>query len=96
MRDAQNPGVGRSHFFPLTRIVGMSHIAAMDIAEIIDKAGGVQALARALDLHHTSVIGWRQSGKVPAIRCQAVSAATGIPLHELRPDIYPAGTDAAA
>jgi len=61
----------------------------MDIERIFAAAGGVKALGVKLGIAHTSVIGWRQSGRVPAERCQAISAVTGIPLHVLRPDIYP-------
>jgi hypothetical protein len=32
---------------------------------------------------------WAENG-VPAERCALVEEATGIPLHELRPDIFPA------
>ena len=30
-----------------------------------------------------------ESGKIPPERCLLVNRVTGIPLHELRPDIYP-------
>ncbi len=53
----------------------------------IDKAGGVNALARSLGIKSSSVAQWE---RVPPRQCVAVAAATEIPLHELRPDIYPA------
>lgn len=73
----------------------MTYIHGMDISEVITAGGGVKALGAKLGIAHTSVIGWRQAGRIPAERCLAVSQATGIPLHELRPDIYPAPTDPA-
>ena len=63
----------------------------MDIRDIIRAGGGASRLAATLGCHHTSVLGWK---RVPAERVPAVSAATGIPRHELRSDLWdpPAGT----
>jgi DNA-binding transcriptional regulator YdaS (Cro superfamily) len=51
------------------------------------KAGGITALASALGIKHPSFHSWT---KVPAERVLAFEAATGIPRHEIRPDLYPA------
>jgi len=61
----------------------------MTLAEIILKAGGVTAMARALGVHHSSILGW---ARVPAERVPAVSRITGVPRHELRPDLWEAPT----
>jgi DNA-binding transcriptional regulator YdaS (Cro superfamily) len=60
------------------------------IAQAIERAGGVSALARAVGVDHSTVIGWRRAGRVPVERVKAVCAATGISPHELRPDIFDA------
>jgi len=59
----------------------------MNIEQIIKAGGGATAIARKLGIAHSSVLGWRA---VPAERCMRVAALTGIPLHTLRPDVYPA------
>jgi DNA-binding transcriptional regulator YdaS (Cro superfamily) len=68
------------------------------IDDAIKAAGGPTKLAKALGLDHSTIIGWRRAGRVPAERVRAVSAATGIPPHELRPDLFdaPAATTEAA
>lgn len=60
------------------------------LAEAIDKAGGQAALARQLGVKQQTIFGWlHHSRQVPAERVLAVERVTGIPRHELRPDIYP-------
>ena len=34
------------------------------------------------------MVRWRQRGRVPADRVVAIEAATGVPRHRLRPDLY--------
>lgn len=46
-------------------------------------------IATAFGVHKTSVLRWEE-GRVPAERAATLSSLTGIPLHELRPDIFPA------
>lgn len=57
--------------------------------EIVQKAaakvGGVVALARELGIKHSSLHSWR---RVPAERVLAIESASGIPRHELRPDLF--------
>lgn len=56
----------------------------------IQKAGGQKALAELLGLGQTAVSNWRNRKKrVPAERVIEIEKATGVPRHELRPDLYP-------
>jgi transcriptional regulator with XRE-family HTH domain len=48
----------------------------------------LEQLAAQFEVNKTTVLRWEE-GKVPAERVLAVSGATGIPPHMLRPDIYP-------
>lgn len=59
----------------------------MNTKDVIAAAGGASALARALGLHHTTVLGWK---RIPAERVPAVSRLIGISRHELRPDLWDA------
>ena len=63
----------------------MSHIATMHMKDIVRAAGGASKLANAVNRHRASVLGWT---RVPAEHAAAVSAATGIPRHILRPDLW--------
>ncbi|MED8729902.1 YdaS family helix-turn-helix protein [Escherichia marmotae] len=56
------------------------------IEKAIDIAGGVNALARAVGVKQPSVSRWRKVGLVGVEHVPDVSAVTGIPAHELRPD----------
>lgn len=60
----------------------------LEICEQAKKAaGGPSKLAEALgDLSSQAVSQWK---RVPAERVIAVEKITGIPRHELRPDLYP-------
>jgi DNA-binding transcriptional regulator YdaS (Cro superfamily) len=51
----------------------------------IEKAGGVNALARELGMTGAALSVWR---RVPAHRILQVEAVTGIPREKLRPDLY--------
>lgn len=55
----------------------------------VEKAGGGAALARAIGVTRFAVQQWKDVG-IPAARVPAVSRVTGIPLHELRPDLFDA------
>lgn len=50
-------------------------------------------LARKLGVSASAISQW--DGKVPVTRVAAVEAATGIPRHELRPDIFNMPSEAA-
>ncbi|UJW87920.1 helix-turn-helix domain-containing protein [Devosia sp. SL43] len=52
-----------------------------------EKRGRRGDLTRALKITPGALSQWSQ---VPATRATEVSAVTGIPLHELRPDVFPA------
>lgn len=49
-------------------------------------AGGPTALARLLGITSQAIGQWE---RVPPLRVLAVEAVTGVPRHELRPDLYP-------
>jgi DNA-binding transcriptional regulator YdaS (Cro superfamily) len=51
----------------------------------IEKAGGVNALARELGITGAALSVWR---RVPAHRILQVELVTGIPREKLRPDLY--------
>lgn len=60
----------------------------MDVNAILDRLGGARAGAEKLGLKRTALVMWRTRGQVPAKHVRAVSRATGIPPHELRPDLW--------
>ena len=51
----------------------------------IEKAGGLRALARILNIRHQSIMQW---DKIPARHIVPIERATGVPREELRPDLY--------
>ena len=60
-------------------------------------AGGQTAFGVLCGKKQGQVWYWLNKGKkLPAEHVQTVSAATGIPPHELRPDIFPAPPQAGA
>lgn len=59
----------------------------------VEKAGGASRLAEALHVTRSAISQWRQ---VPAERVLDVERATGVPRHELRPDLYPPHPETAA
>ena len=60
------------------------------LSKAIDLAGGQSALARELGLSQSTVYAWLKTTKkgVPGEFCPAIEALTGVPRHELRPDVY--------
>jgi post-segregation antitoxin (ccd killing protein) len=66
----------------------MSESLANGVAEAVAAAGGVARLAKLLGLSHPSLIRWQRNGRIPIDRVASVEAATGIPRHRLRPDIF--------
>ena len=52
-----------------------------------DKAGGADALAKALGITSQAFYSWKE---VPPRRVLDIERITGIPRHEIRPDLYPA------
>ena len=81
----------------LDAYVQQMHICGMTLADYLNTPGSTAvALGRRLDVSHSTILRWA-AGRVPAERARAVSDATGIPLHELRPDLFdpPQRVDAA-
>jgi DNA-binding transcriptional regulator YdaS (Cro superfamily) len=64
------------------------------LSEALDRIGMKQAtLATAVGVHRSQVTRWvKWNMPVPAERVPDVERVTGIPRHELRPDIYEAPT----
>lgn len=57
----------------------------------VDKAGGQSAFGRLCGKPQGTVWYWlNKSQELPPEFVRAVSEATGIPAHELRPDVFPA------
>lgn len=52
----------------------------------ITVAGGVGKLASAIGVAQTAVSNWKSRG-VPVEQCPAIERSTGVPCHELRPDV---------
>lgn len=65
----------------------------MNTADVIRLAGGPSKVARELGVHHSTVIGWRRAGRVPAGRAQNLAVLAGVPRHEIRPDLWEAPVD---
>jgi DNA-binding transcriptional regulator YdaS (Cro superfamily) len=65
-------------------------------AAAVKSAGGPAALGKAMGLRRSTVHDWTTTGGIPAARVPAVSRLTGIPLHELRPDLFDAPQAAKA
>jgi hypothetical protein len=61
----------------------------MTIDEIIAKAGGVVKLAETAGVDHSSIYGWRRREKIPVERARVIHEKLDIPLHEIRPDVWP-------
>jgi hypothetical protein len=66
-----------------------------EVARAIQVAGGGAALAKACGVRKEAVQQWKSAG-IPPLRAQQVAAVTKLPLHEIRPDIYPAAQPVAA
>jgi DNA-binding transcriptional regulator YdaS (Cro superfamily) len=51
----------------------------------------INALAQITGVHHSTVCGWRRNAaqQVPVHHARTISKLLGIPLHEIRPDVWP-------
>jgi DNA-binding transcriptional regulator YdaS (Cro superfamily) len=60
------------------------------IQRAIEVAGGLSALAKALNVKPQVVYNWRDRNRVPAERCGDIERATDgrITSHDLRPDVF--------
>ena len=56
------------------------------LGRAIKAVGGPAKLARSLDISIQAIVQWDE---VPPLRVLAVEQASGVPRHELRPDLYP-------
>jgi DNA-binding transcriptional regulator YdaS (Cro superfamily) len=54
----------------------------------IDAVGGAAELARRIGVKRQAVSAWR---RCPTDRARSVQTVTGVPMHELRPDIWRKG-----
>lgn len=59
------------------------------LAIAIEKAGTAAELARQLGVTRFAVQQWKATG-IPANRVPAIARLTGVPLHQLRPDLFDA------
>lgn len=59
----------------------------------IKAAGGLAGIASPLGITVQAVSQWDE---VPPLRVLAVEQVSGVPRHELRPDLYPEPTEARA
>lgn len=59
------------------------------ITQAISSIGKIADLAAAIGVSPQAVRKWKKEGKVPAERVLLIESITGVPRHELRPDIYP-------
>lgn len=59
------------------------------IEKAVEKAGGAARLAERVGVTRQAVYIWIESGEVPAGSVIAVFDATGVPVTELNPTIYP-------
>lgn len=70
----------------------MSTIRPEVVERAIAAGGGVSELARKMNMTRQAISQW---GQIPATRAVEVEEITGIPRHELRPDVFPAPEAAA-
>jgi DNA-binding transcriptional regulator YdaS (Cro superfamily) len=68
----------------------------MTIDEIAAKAGGIGRLAELLGVHWSTVCGFKRTRAqlIPPHHARVISAALDIPLHEIRPDLWPPADEA--
>lgn len=52
------------------------------------EAGNQSKLARWCNVSKQALTAWRCAGYVPARHVRSVSEATGVPVNQLRPDLY--------
>jgi hypothetical protein len=55
------------------------------VSQVAEAAGGLLALGEKLGIDRSAPYHWR---RIPSHHVRKISVITGIPLHELRPDLY--------
>jgi DNA-binding transcriptional regulator YdaS (Cro superfamily) len=70
----------------------MSHRTAA-LQRAMEAVGGPAALARRIGITLQAIVQWDD---VPPLRVLQVERASGVPRHELRPDLYPVEEEARA
>lgn len=71
-------------------------MSARNLKAVIRQRGvRLVALAAAANVHKATVTRWMQQ-RIPAERVLEVERITGVPRHELRPDLYPPSDAGAA
>lgn len=56
------------------------------IQNAAENVGGITRLAREIGVKHQTFYSWK---RVPAERVLDIERVSGVPRHELRPDLYP-------
>jgi DNA-binding transcriptional regulator YdaS (Cro superfamily) len=65
-------------------------MSGMSVVErAIEGGGGLGLFASKCGVKYQAVQKWRRSGRIPAERVLCVEEVSGVPRHELRPDLYP-------
>ena len=59
------------------------------IEKAVEFAGGIRPLGRLANINKSQIDKFYRRGWVAPERCIAIHDATGIPLHQLNPKIYP-------
>lgn len=59
------------------------------VSDLIEQSGGVTKFARELGVPVATVSSWGLRNQIPVKRVIDVERLTGVPRHDLRPDIYP-------
>jgi DNA-binding Xre family transcriptional regulator len=67
----------------------------MDVAAIIEKAGGPVELARRLGVARTTVLDWRKARRIPGSRLAQIAIELDIPAQDLVPIAQPPRGQAA-
>lgn len=75
---------------PLKTYVLLRDMSIKALRKAIDRAGGQTALATLIGKTQGHISKWLEREYVPAECVIPIERATGIPRHELRPDLYPA------
>jgi len=60
-------------------------MAAMDVQDIIDAAGGVGKLATKLGVSHSTVCDWKRGDFIPGARLPQISRELGIAVDAIAP-----------